>query len=74
MLHIHRIRISSDINLRNNIEQKNLLNLAALYQVIEQAGNKADLGQQLLDYLGQGLVDRVVVDRGQVEGEADVEA
>lgn len=72
VLHVHGRRIGGYVDFADYIEQEGLLDVGPGDEGVHHRGDEGHLGQQFLDDLRKSLVDRVVVDRGQVVGNLSV--
>lgn len=70
--HVGRRRVRGDVDLGQHVEQVRLLEAARAAQVGKHGLQGAELRDELLDDLGEGLEDGVVVDGRQVEGDRGV--
>ena len=74
VLHFHWVRVCCYVNLRDDIEEESFLDFGVLNEGVHHLGDVVHLWQQLLDHLRESFVDRVVIDRSEVERESNLQA
>ena len=71
VFHVDGRGVRCYVDLRDDIEQEGLLDLGSCTESIHHRRDECHLRQKFLHNLGQSLIDRVVVDRSELEGERD---